>query len=179
MKRMVTTVALALATSALTVFAAPEASSTAQPTSSGEGQRGHHMKPPIIAALDANSDRVIDAQEIANSPEALKKLDKNGDGKLTIDELRPPRPDKAEGDRPNRHAGGKEGKGGKHVPPLVAAVDSNSDGVIDSNEIANAPESLKKLDKDGNGKLTVDEVRPEHPPGEKRQGKGAEAPVQQ
>jgi hypothetical protein len=35
---------------------------------------------------------VIDEQEIANAPEALKKLDKNGDGKLTPDEYRPPRP---------------------------------------------------------------------------------------
>jgi hypothetical protein len=35
---------------------------------------------------------VIDADEIANAPAALKALDKNGDGKLTQDELRPPRP---------------------------------------------------------------------------------------
>jgi hypothetical protein len=49
--------------------------------------------PPIIAALDANHDGVIDEQEIANASAALKKLDKNGDGKLTMDELRPPRPE--------------------------------------------------------------------------------------
>lgn len=49
--------------------------------------------PPLIAALDANHDGVIDADEIANAPAALKKLDKNGDGKLTMDELRPPRPE--------------------------------------------------------------------------------------
>lgn len=49
-------------------------------------------KPPLEAALDANGDGVIDAIEIANAPAALKKLDKNGDGKLTADEYRPQRP---------------------------------------------------------------------------------------
>jgi hypothetical protein len=55
---------------------------------------GDHKRPnvPVIAALDANGDGVIDAAEIANAPAALKKLDKNGDGKLTRDELMPPRP---------------------------------------------------------------------------------------
>ncbi len=51
-----------------------------------EGQGGpRHRMPPIalIAALDANHDGVIDADEIANAVAALKKLDKNGDGKLT------------------------------------------------------------------------------------------------
>ena len=36
---------------------------------------------------------MIDAEEIANASKALKTLDKNGDGKLTQDELRPPRPE--------------------------------------------------------------------------------------
>ncbi|HLP76336.1 MAG TPA: hypothetical protein VK327_05395 [Candidatus Paceibacterota bacterium] len=47
--------------------------------------------PPVMAVLDANHDGVIDAAEIDNAPAALRKLDKNGDGKLTQDELRPPR----------------------------------------------------------------------------------------
>jgi hypothetical protein len=55
-----------------------------------EGQRP--PRPPLVAALDANDDGVIDETEIANASAALKKLDKNGDGKLTMDELRPPRP---------------------------------------------------------------------------------------
>jgi hypothetical protein len=33
---------------------------------------------------------VIDAEEISNAPAALRTLDKNGDGQLTPDELRPP-----------------------------------------------------------------------------------------
>ena len=64
----------------------------------GPGQYGHRPPPPpIIAALDANHDGVIDASEIANAPAALLTLDKNGDGKLTMDELMPPRPPRGEG----------------------------------------------------------------------------------
>lgn len=56
--------------------------------------RGHHHPPPppVIEVLDANHDGVIDAEEIANASKALLTLDKNGDGKLTFDELRPPFP---------------------------------------------------------------------------------------
>jgi len=44
--------------------------------------------PPIIRALDANGDGIIDATELANAPAALRKLDRNGDGNLTPDEYR-------------------------------------------------------------------------------------------
>lgn len=49
----------------------------------------HHRPPPpaIIAAIDANHDGVIDADELANASAALKALDKNGDGVLTPDEF--------------------------------------------------------------------------------------------
>ena len=64
-----------------------------------------HMPPsPLMEALDANHDGVIDAAEIANASAALKALDKNGDGKLTQDELRPPRP-QGGGDRQGRPPG--------------------------------------------------------------------------
>jgi EF hand len=56
----------------------------------GPGMRGHHPPSPLMQALDANHDGVIDAEEISNAPAALKTLDKNGDGQLTPDELRPP-----------------------------------------------------------------------------------------
>ena len=60
----------------------------------GPGMHGHHPPPPqVIADLDANHDGVIDSQEIANASKALLKLDENGDGKLTREELRPPPPD--------------------------------------------------------------------------------------
>jgi hypothetical protein len=48
---------------------------------------------PLMQALDANADGVIDEKEISNATVALKKLDKNGDGKLNPEELRPARPE--------------------------------------------------------------------------------------
>lgn len=51
---------------------------------------------PIIAALDANHDGEIDSTEINNAPAALKKLDKNGDGKISRAELRAQRTDAAD-----------------------------------------------------------------------------------
>ena len=54
--------------------------------------RGQRPQSPLMMALDANHDGVIDAGEISNAPAALRTLDKNGDGQLTPDELRPPPP---------------------------------------------------------------------------------------
>jgi hypothetical protein len=61
------------------------------------GFRRHGPPPnPLVEALDTNHDGVISAEEIANAAVSLKKLDENGDGKLTEDELRPhPRMDEA------------------------------------------------------------------------------------
>jgi hypothetical protein len=55
------------------------------------GMDGQRPVMPIIAALDLNKDGIIDADEIAKASESLKKLDKNGDGKLTPDEYLPQR----------------------------------------------------------------------------------------
>jgi len=80
------------------------------------GQGGQRQPPPIIGALDANQDGEIDATEIANASAALKKLDKNGDGKLTPDEFMGARPggqggpggqgsQSGQGNRPQRPSG--------------------------------------------------------------------------
>jgi hypothetical protein len=41
--------------------------------------------------------------------------------------------------------------------PVVAALDLNSDGTIDADELAKASDSLKKLDKNADGQLTPDD----------------------
>lgn len=67
----------------------------------GGDRDGHRPPPPpLITALDANHDGMIDSAEIDNASAALKTLDKNNDGKLTQEELRPP-----------RFNGGKPGEG--------------------------------------------------------------------
>jgi len=71
------------------------------------GPGGQRQTMPIIEALDINKDGVIDADEIAKASASLKKLDKNGDGKLTQDEFR--------GQRPGGQ-GGPGGPGGEGRP---------------------------------------------------------------
>lgn len=79
----------------------------------GPGRPGQRpMVAPLFAALDVNHDGVIDQREIENAPAALRKLDKNGDGKITPDEIRPPRPEGAPGPGAGRGQGGPRGPGG-------------------------------------------------------------------
>lgn len=83
----------------------------------GGGGGGESFRPPqhpLELALDANNDGVIDAKELANAVAVLKRLDKNGDGRLTDDEFRPMRPGGGGG---YGGPGGQGGGGGFGGPP--------------------------------------------------------------
>lgn len=134
---------------------------------------GHPRRPssPLITAIDANQDGVIDASEINQAATAIASLDTNGDGQVTSDEARPQRPDGA----PARGPGGPGGPGGaqrRPAPPLAIALDANSDQVLDATEIANAPAALATLDANADGQLTAEELRPARPDGAPEGGKG-------
>ena len=73
----------------------------------GPGGGRPRMASPLMEALDTNRDGTLDADEIKNAAVALLKLDKNGDGKLTQEELRPARPP---GGRGPGGPGGPEGQ---------------------------------------------------------------------
>ena len=62
----------------------------AQPSRGGERGPGG-MRPiiPVMAALDENKDGMISIAEIQNAEKALTAIDKNGDGKIDGNELRP------------------------------------------------------------------------------------------
>jgi hypothetical protein len=109
MKLVTKSLLLAVISAATLSLSAQEAAPTAPPA-------GEHRRPasPVMAALDANGDGVVDAAEIANAANALAALDKNGDGQLTKDELRPARP---EGGRGPGGPGGPSGKKGPHGGP--------------------------------------------------------------
>ncbi|HWB61304.1 MAG TPA: hypothetical protein VG733_17615 [Chthoniobacteraceae bacterium] len=85
----------------------------------GPRRRPHPPVWPIIAALDANHDGIIDASEIANASEALKSLDKNGDGKLTPDEYmpKPPKPLKDGQQQQNQNDDAQSEGNGQQPPP--------------------------------------------------------------
>ena len=96
--------------------------------------RGDVLRTPAFQALDADKNGVIAAVELANAPAALKSLDKNGDGKLTEDEVRP-------------QMGGRGGRGGEPGETQGPTPD----------ELVN---TLMAFDKNGDGQLTRDEVLP-------------------
>jgi hypothetical protein len=48
--------------------------------------------------------------------------------------------------------------------PFLRPLDTDEDGIISADEIKNAPDSLKKLDKNQDGKLTREEWQPPMPP---------------
>jgi len=107
-KPLVLSGALLLAASSLS-FAQDSGQQPDGPPPSGS-QDGKRRPPPnpLLHLFDTNRDGVISADEIAAAPAALKALDKNGDGQLTPDELRPPR--RPKGDK------GQKG-GGEDMPP--------------------------------------------------------------
>jgi len=109
--KAITLLALVAGLGAVSIIA-QDAPPTNRPGRGPGGPGGDAMRRmPLMAALDTNSDGTIDATEIEQSSKSLKTLDKNSDGKLTPDELRPARPaggqpgaPGAPGERPARPA---------------------------------------------------------------------------
>jgi Ca2+-binding EF-hand superfamily protein len=121
------------------------------------------MRSPAFLALDADGDGVISAAEIANAPAALQSLDKNGDGRLTEEEVRPQM-----GGRGGRgERGGRDGEPGETPAPgtddmvkMLMAFDKNGDGQLTRDELSERLYGLfDRADADKNGILTAEEIR--------------------
>ena len=125
----------------------------AQPGGFGGGRRSGGRQPsPIMAALDANEDGKLSAEEIKNAPAALRTLDKNGDGKLSGDEI-----------RPARRGGQFGGRGGGFDPgQLVDRIlqnDTDGDGKLSAEEIPDRMKArLEEVDTNGDGAVDKAEV---------------------
>lgn len=119
-------ISLAMAATAIIAQAQPEGGGNppgGRPPGGGPGgpgpDGGRRPVPPLLAALDADKNGELSAEEIANAVTALKTLDKDGDGKISKEELRPampPRPEgggagNGEGPRGPRPEGGPRGEG--------------------------------------------------------------------
>lgn len=77
------------------------------------------MRPPpnpIVEALDADRDHTISADEIHAAAEALKSLDRNGDGELSEEEFHPMPPRGPEGGPPEGRGEGND-RGRRPQPP--------------------------------------------------------------
>jgi len=122
------------------------------------GGKGHRPPPPppILVIFDADRDGVISEEEIEDASDALAKLDKNGDGEITREELMPPPPP---GGKPHGPPPGH-----RPPPPLIAALDADKNGTLSAEELEGATESLLELDKNEDGELSPQELFPHGPP---------------
>ena len=117
---------------------------------------------PVMAALDTDQDGVLSAGEIENSSKALLKLDRDGDGTLSPEELRPD-PSKMGG-----MMGMVGGAAGGPMPgqpnPLMMMKmfenrDANGDGKLSGDEIPEQMQGrLKMIDQDGDGAVQKSEM---------------------
>lgn len=93
---------------------------------------------PLLSALDANRDNAIDETELAKAAAVLRTLDRNQDGRITPDEM-----------SPIMGRGGREGRGGRG---------REEGGGQGSDAVEDAVKTYLAFDKNGDGKLTRDEV---------------------
>jgi Ca2+-binding EF-hand superfamily protein len=102
---------------------------------------------PVMVALDSNTNGVIEAEEMANATASLKKLDKNGDGKLTEDELRPTPPARGTGSE------------AQAMVTRLMQFDKNADGKLSKDELPERMQSvLERADTDKDGSLSKEEL---------------------
>lgn len=145
---------------------------------------------PVAEAKDSDRPRAEQPRSPRPQPAAedgsefFKRLDRNSDGKLQKEEL-PERMralfDRIDGNQDGavdsrefaevarRLGGGAAGLPGpmpnaaSFAGPLFTALDTDRDGELSAEEIANSAKSLAALDKNQDGKITRDELGP--PPG--------------
>lgn len=130
----------------------------AQPPEFGRG--GGRMRVlPVIAAIDENGDGIISAAEMEKAGVALKKLDKNKDGQLTEDELRPEFGGGPGGRDHEEHEEEPRGTSTESVVTRLLALDKNGDGKLDGSELAGRFQSiLAKADTNKDGFATKAEL---------------------
>lgn len=131
------------------VFLATIATVWAQQPDKAQGDKPPHPPvSPLFAALDTDENGEISAEEIAAAAEALPAVDSNGDGVISLDEVRVHPPEKNPFLR----------KPIKRPPPIVIALDQDQDGKLSTEEMESAPDALKALDENGDGELTGEEM---------------------
>ena len=132
----------------------------------GEGQgRGNDVEEMVkmLMAFDANADGKLTRDELpARFQGIFDRGDENKDGFLTPDEIR--KVASAQAGPPERAGREEHGEGRRRefnfirMDPILAAVDANGDGILSADEIRSAASAIRKLDKDGDGKVTRDEA---------------------
>ena len=130
-----------------------------------EGRPGGEQ---LFRRMDRNSDGKVTADEVPEErrefiARLIKRVDKDGDGAMTAEEFAaapfPARPDGKPGaGRPGR----AEGRPGQGAPTggLFRTLDADHDGKLSGEEIKASTEVILKLDANGDGVVTVEELLP-------------------
>ncbi len=125
----------------------------------------------VFSALDTNKDGRLSENEIAEAPVLLLAKDQDEDDCITIDEFTPPEtamlaplsPTPA----PERTLAAAstllvDGTGPLFGPRVIRRYDRNGDGKLTVQEVGLTPERFKALDADADGKLSADELKAFH-----------------
>ncbi len=116
-----------------------------------------------LMSFDANGDGKLSRSELPERFQGIfDRADEHKDGFVTRDELRKAIAAQAPLPEPNRRGGGPEGARGPmnfiRMDPVLAAIDSNGDGIISAEEIRNSSEAIRKLDTNRDGKISREEA---------------------
>lgn len=116
--------------------------------------------------MDKDGDQAISKEEAGERWERMGQLDKDNDGKVTMQEMMAGRPG---GDRPGGPDGpegpGRPGGKGKGGPEMFQRADKNGDGKLTEDEVPQMWSRLSQLDKDKDGAVSQEEARAGRPPG--------------
>ncbi len=136
----------------------------------------------VFKRLDKNSDGKIESSELPDQgrgrlQQFFENYDANGDKALSLDEFR-------KGQEMLRSQLGINPPARTPMPGgLLRVIDADGDGSLSKEEIAAAPEALRKLDRDNDGAISADELavvfgprpgQPANPPA--RRPTGANSP---
>lgn len=122
---------------------------SAQDFGRGRGDAGGFARfSPLLAAVDADQSGAISAFELRNAGAALGRLDANGDGVLSQDELRP-------GAAPQGGSGGVSSE----LLSTLMAFDEDGDGELTTSEVPERMQGIfERGDTNSDGVLTREEL---------------------
>ncbi len=122
----------------------------------GRPMRGQRLDPErIFERLDSNGDGTITADEVPEQAQRILQLDRDGDGVITREEISQGLP----GGRFGQPRGMAPGGPGERAERMFEELDSNGDGRVTKEEVPDGMEQfLERFDRDGDGMVTEDEV---------------------